>query len=237
MFTTIVTQPLYNILIYIVNLLPNHELWIALVILTIIFKIILIPLFKKQVRDQLVMQYVAPELKRIQEKYKDKREILAKETMAVYGKYKINPLVSILLLFIQLPFLIGLYNIFYNDISYYKNLLYSGIVFPENISHLFFGINLTETNILLAIIAGVSQYILGAYMFKEKTDKEKESETEMMRAMNMQMKYFLPVVIGVVSIVTPSVIALYMIVTNIFGIIQEIIIKKPLEAKIKSEFL
>lgn len=235
MFTTIVIAPLYNALIYIVNLLPNHELWIAMVALTVIFKIILIPLFKKQIRDQIVMQYLAPKLKEIQEKYKDKREELGRETMALYSKYKVNPLMSILLLIIQLPFVIGLYKIFYYDINSHVDFLYTGLLLPTNISHLFFGINLTQTNILLSVLAGVSQYVLGAYMFKEKTGAEKEAETEFVRAMNVQMKYFLPVMIAGISFITPSVIALYLIVTNIFGIVQEIIIKKPLEEKIKKE--
>lgn len=239
MFTTIVIQPLYNALIYIVTLLPNHELWIALVILTLIFKIILIPMFKKQVRDQLVMGHLAPELKKIQEKYKDqkdKRENLGKETLALYSKYKINPLISIFILLLQLPFLIGLYQIFYYDLSAYAHLLYAGLTLPANVSQMFLGVNLTEQNTFFAVFAGLSQYILGAYMFKEKTGAEKEAETDMIRAMNVQMKYFLPIVIVVVSYITPSVIALYLIVTNIFGIVQEIIIKKPLEEEIKKEF-
>lgn len=235
MFTTIVISPLYNALIFLVNLVPGHELWVAMVILTVLFKIILIPLFKKQVKDQITMQFLAPKLKVIQEKYKDQKETLAKETMALYGKYKVNPLVSILILLIQLPFLIGLYQIFYYDIASHKDLLYAGLSLPENINHLFFGINLTQKSILLAILAAISQYVLGAIMFKVKTGKEKEDENEMVRAMNMQMKYFLPFMIGFISYITPAVIALYMIVTNIFGIIQELIIKKPLEEKIKKE--
>jgi YidC/Oxa1 family membrane protein insertase len=174
-------------------------------------------------------------LKELQEKYKDKKEVLAKESMDLYSKYQVNPLMSILLLIVQLPFVIGLYRIFYQDLSTYKNLLYVGNIFPENISHLFFWVNLGERSIFLGILAAVSQYILGAYMFKTKTGKEAEGESEMVKAMNMQMKYFLPIMIGGVSLVTPSVIALYMIVTNIFGIVQEIIIKKPLEIKIKKE--
>lgn len=235
MFTTIVIQPLFNALVYIVNLLPGKELWLAMVVLTVIFKILLIPLFKKQVRDQIVMGFIAPELKKIQEKYKNERDILAKETMFMYKKYKVNPLLSILILIIQLPFLIGLYQIFYYDLTSHINLLYTGVLFPENLSYLFLGLDLTQRSVILALAAGASQYILGAFMFKEKTGKEKEGETELMKAMNMQMKYFLPVVIGGVSLITPSVIALYLIVTNIFGIIQEIIIKKPLEKKVRLE--
>lgn len=237
MYTTIVTQPLYNAIMFIVNFLPNHDLWIALVIVTVLFKLILVPAFKKQVRDQIIMQHLAPKMKAMQEKLKDKREDLAKETLAMYKKYKVNPFVSIFLLLIQLPFLIGLYQIFYYDIATYSNLLYSGLSIPENINKLFFGFNLGEKSIVLAIIAGASQYILGMYMFKKKTEQEQKDETEFMRAMNMQMKYFLPGVIAVVCAITPSVISLYIIVTNLFGIGQEIVIKAPLEKQIKVDLL
>lgn len=235
MFTTIVIQPLYNALIYLVNLTPNQELWIALVILTIIFKIILVPLFKKQVKDQIIMAHINPELKKLQEKHKSEREILAKETMLLYKKYKVNPLLSILILFIQLPFIFGLYRIFYHDMSFYQNLLYSGVTYPTNINHMFFWFNLTEKSLILALIAGISQYILGAYMFNQSGTSGADSQSEMLKAMNLQMKYFLPVMIAVVSYFTPSVIALYMIVTNIFGIVQEIVIKKPLQKKVEAD--
>ncbi len=237
MYTTIVTQPLYNAIMFIVNLLPNHDLWIALVIVTVLFKLILVPAFKKQVRDQIIMAHLAPKMKKMQEKLKDKREDLARETMAMYKKYKVNPFVSIFLLLVQLPFLIGLYQIFYYDIATYSNLLYSGLSIPENINKLFLGFNLGEKSIVLAVIAGVSQYILGMYMFKKKTEQEQKDETEFMRAMNMQMKYFLPGVIAVVCAITPAVISLYIIVTNLFGIGQEIVIKAPLEKQIKIDLL
>ena len=237
MYTTIVTQPLYNALIFIVNLLPNHDLWISLVVVTVLFKLVLVPAFKKQVRDQIIMAHLAPKMKAMQERLKDKREDLAKETLAMYKKYKVNPFVSIFLLLIQLPFLIGLYQIFYYDISTYSNLLYSGVSVPENINKLFFGFDLGVRSIFLAVLAGASQYVLGMYMFKKKTAEEEKQETEFMRAMNMQMKYFLPGVIAVVCAITPSVISLYIIVTNIFGIGQEIVIKAPLEKQIKNDLL
>ncbi len=232
MFTTIVIQPLYNAFIYLVNYLPGHELWIAVVILTLLLKLILVPLFKKQVRDQVVMQYLSPKLKSLQEKYKDKKDVLAKESMALYSKYKVNPLLSIVILLIQLPFLIGLYRIFYYDLSTHKDLLYSGVNFPETISHMFFVFDLTQKSIILAVVAAVTQYFVGAIMFKNKNAGE---ENEFVQAVNMQMKYFLPFMIGFISYITPSVIALYMIVTNIFSIAQEVIIKKPLEEKVKKE--
>ena len=237
MFTTIVIQPLFNALIFIVNILPNHDLWIALVIITILFKLILVPAFKKQSRDQIIMQHLAPKMKALQEKFKDKREDLARETMAMYSKYKMNPFTSIFLILIQLPFLIGLYQIFYYDINTYANLLYAGVPFPANINNLFLGFNLGEKSIILAAVAGISQYILGMYMFKKKTEQDLKDETEFMRAMNMQMKYFLPAVIAVVCFITPSVIALYIIVTNLFGIGQEIVIKAPLEKQVKNDLL
>jgi YidC/Oxa1 family membrane protein insertase len=235
MFTTIVIQPLYNALIFLVDFFPNHDLWIALVVLTVAFKTILIPLFKKQVRDQLVMQHLAPKLKALQEKLKDQKDVLAKETFALYSKYEVNPFVSILILIIQLPFLIGLYQIFYYDITTHKDLLYAAVTYPDYINNFFLGVNLSEKNLVFSILAAVSQYVLGVFMFKKKSPEEEANEAEMIKAMNVQMKYFLPIVIGVVSYITPSVIALYLIVTNLFGIGQEIIIKKPLERQIKKE--
>jgi membrane protein insertase Oxa1/YidC/SpoIIIJ len=58
-----------------------------------------------------------------------------------------------------------------------------------------------------------------------------------MRAMNMQMKYFLPGIITFVCAITPAVISLYIVVTNLFGIGQEIVIKFPLEKQIKNDLL
>jgi YidC/Oxa1 family membrane protein insertase len=242
MFTTIVIAPLYNALIFLVNHTPGQQLWIAMVILTVFFKILLIPLFKKQVRDQIVLTHLGPKIKQLQERFKNDRQMLAKETLALYSKYKVSPLMSILILIIQLPFLIGLYQIFYYDLSSHQNLLYTGINFPENISKIFFSFDLAQKSLILAVLAGISQYILGTLMFPNKKEENKanknekpDTQAEFMRAMNLQMKYFLPVMIAFISYITPAVIALYMIVTNIFSIVQEYIIKKPLEEKVKLE--
>lgn len=237
MFTTIILQPLFNALIFIVNILPNHDLWIALVLLTVTFKTLLVPAFKKQSKDQIIMQHLAPKMKALQEQYKNKKEDLAKETIALYKKYKINPFTSIFLLLVQLPFLIGLYQIFYYDINSHVNLLYSGLTLPENINNLFLGFNLAQKSLVLAVLAGMSQYLLGIFMFKKKSAEELKNETEFLRAMNMQMKYFLPIIIAIVCFITPSVISLYIIVTNLFGIGQEIVIKKPLEKQMQNDLL
>jgi YidC/Oxa1 family membrane protein insertase len=183
------------------------------------------------------MQHLSPKLKNLQEKLKDKKEDLAKETLALYQKYKINPFTSIFILLIQLPFIIGLYRIFYYDIASHTNLLYSGVTIPENLNNLFFGFSLSEKSVVLGILAGVSQYVLGSFMFKKKTAEEEKQESDFVKAMNMQMKYFLPGVIAVVSSITPSIISLYFIVTNLFGIGQEIVIKAPLEKQIKNDLL
>ena len=235
MWTTIIIPPIYNALIYIVNLVPGNYLWVAVCVLTILIKLILLPLYKKQVKDQLVMTHLAPKLKTLQEKLKNKKEDLAKETMALYSKYKVNPFISILILFIQLPFLIGLYRIFLVDLATRENLLYPFVQFPPNINHMFLWLSLTEKSLFLGVVAGISQYILGTYMFTTKTGIEAESEPEFARAMQTQMKYFLPIVITFVSTITPSVISLYIIVGNIFMVFQEIWIKKPLEIKVKKE--
>lgn len=238
MFQTYIFAPLYNLLVYIVSFLPGHEVWVAVALLTLLVKIVLIPLYRKQIRTQYVMSHAMPKIKAIQEKYKDKKEptdqqALAKETMAIWSEYKLNPLTPFVILIVQMPVLFALYRIFFSGIEAHKDLLYKNNFIPEFLNQTFFGIQLSSKSILLAVIAGVTMFILNWIMFQNK-DKNME-ESEFQKSLNLQMKYFLPLVIGFVSYITPAVVAIYIVVGNLFGIAQEYLIRRPLEKKLKLE--
>lgn len=238
MYTTYIFTPLYNLLVYIVNFLPNHEVWLAVALLTLLVKFALIPLYRKQIHTQYIMSHVMPKIKAIQEKYKDKKDQgsqqeLAQETMSLWKDYKLNPLTPFIILIIQMPILFALYRIFFTGIEAHRDLLYKNNFIPEVLNQTFFGIELSGKSIVLAILAGVTMFILNYIMFQNK-DKSIE-ETEFQKTLNMQMKYFLPIVIGVVSYVTPAVVAIYIVVGNLFGIAQEYWIRRPLEKKLKEE--
>ncbi|MEE2768837.1 MAG: YidC/Oxa1 family membrane protein insertase [Actinomycetota bacterium] len=92
-----------------------YDLWpsfgMAIVLLTLLIMVILTPLTLKQTRSMIKMQHVAPELKKIQARYKDDRERMNKEVMAFYKANEVNPMSSCLPLFVQAPVFIVLYNV------------------------------------------------------------------------------------------------------------------------------
>lgn len=236
MFNTFIFTPLYNFLVFLVSVIPGHFMWIAVFVLTIIVKIILVPMYKKQVRDQVVMSHVAPKIKAIQEKYKDKKPEekvdMGREVMDIYKEYKVSPFGTILLLIIQLPILFALYKIFLQNIDTHYSSLYSFVSVPEYINNFFLTINLAEKSILIGILAVVSQFIANHFLFAKKPDA---SAGEFAQSMHTQMKYMFPIIIGAVSFFTPAVISLYIIVGNVFAIWQEVYVKRPLEEKLKLE--
>ena len=92
------------------NILFGSWGW-AIVALTVIFRLVTHPLNAKQMRSMQQMQRLQPRLKVLQEKYKDDREALSRETMALYKENKVNPASGCLPLLIQLPVLILLFNV------------------------------------------------------------------------------------------------------------------------------
>jgi YidC/Oxa1 family membrane protein insertase len=245
MFNNFILAPLYNALVFLLNIVPGEYLWVSVVLLTLLVKVVLFPLYKKQVRTQVVMQFLAPKIKALQEKYKDQKEKIGPEMLALYSKYKANPFSAILILIIQFPILIGLYWIFSADLHTYKDLLYTGNVLSENINYNFLYSSLFAKSILLGVIAGVSQYVLSYFML----DKHEELKTlqkenskggsfgeDFQNAMELQIRYFIPVLIFATSFFLPAVISLYIVAGNLFMIWQEIYIRKPLEKKLVEEF-
>jgi YidC/Oxa1 family membrane protein insertase len=103
-----VARPMLEGLLYIDKVTGNYG-W-SIILLTILVRIIFYPVNAKQAKAMKGMQKVQPELKKIQEKYKDDREQLNKEMMELYRRHKVNPLAGCLPMLVQLPVFLGLYN-------------------------------------------------------------------------------------------------------------------------------
>jgi YidC/Oxa1 family membrane protein insertase len=110
MFTTLIAQPIFNLLVLIYALLPGHNFGLAIIIFTIIVRLLLWPLVKKQLHQTKVMRKVQPELKRIKRETKGNRQKEAQLTMELYKERGIKPMSSIFVLLIQLPILLALYS-------------------------------------------------------------------------------------------------------------------------------
>jgi YidC/Oxa1 family membrane protein insertase len=240
MWNTFIYDPLYNAFVFVLTNTPNHNIAIAIVIFTILVKTLLFPLYQKNIRSQQLIKLLEPELKEIQKKHKDDKTELGRKTMELYKTNNINPFTSILLLFIQLPILIALYFVFSRGLTGGSEHLYSFVQFPEQVNTMMFGlIEATKPFIPLGILAGITQAIQARVSFPKLPEqvvpkgekKELSFQDEFAKSMRIQVLYVLPVFIAVISIGFPSAITLYWVVANIYGILQELYVKRTVKIK------
>lgn len=219
---TILYKPLYNVLILLVWLIPGHNIAWAIIILTILVRIILLPSSLKATRQQKKMRDLQPEIKALQDKYKDDKQQQAKVLMDYYKEKDINPLGSCLPLLIQLPILIILYYVFRAGLGDQRfDLLYNFTPHVDYIKTVFLGIDLAKPDKwILPIIAGVLQYIQGKQVMPE-APKTPEKGQEMQAMISKQMLYMMPIFTVFIAGRLPAALPLYWIVTNIFSIGQQ----------------
>jgi YidC/Oxa1 family membrane protein insertase len=110
MFTTLIVQPLFNLLVFIYAILPGHNFGLALIIFTIIIRLLLWPLVKKQLHQARAMRKLQPEIKRVKQQTKGNRQKESQLLMELYKERGINPLGTFPVLIVQLIVLIGLYS-------------------------------------------------------------------------------------------------------------------------------
>lgn len=110
MFDDLIVQPIFNLLVLIYALLPGHNFGLAIIIFTVVVRLLMWPLVKKQLHQVKVMRDLQPELKRIKKAANGNRQQESLMMMELYKQRGINPFGSIGLLLLQLPILIGLYS-------------------------------------------------------------------------------------------------------------------------------
>lgn len=235
MFEVLFYQPVLNLLVFLYDVIPGNDLGVAIVLLTIIVKLILHPLSKKAIQSQKGLQEIQPEIEEIKNKYKDNREELGKATLELYKRKKINPFSSCLPLLIQLPFLFAIFRVFQNNFANGSlDLVYSFIHKPERINTLSFGFfELSKThNIALSLLAGVALYVQTKMMMNRKPATQtpaKPGAEDMMSMMNKQMLYIMPIFTAYISYSFPAGLALYWFVTTLLTILQQYILFKEVK--------
>lgn len=110
MFTTLIVKPIFNLLVLIYGLLPGHNFGLALIIFTIIIRLLLWPLLRKQLHQTKLMRKLQPEIKRIKKETKGNRQKEMQLTMELYKERGFNPYASFPTLILQFIVLIGLYS-------------------------------------------------------------------------------------------------------------------------------
>ncbi|HVM73664.1 MAG TPA: YidC/Oxa1 family membrane protein insertase [Candidatus Paceibacterota bacterium] len=226
-FNTIIYNPLYNGLVYLVGIIPSHDVGIAVVILTIIVRIIIYPLSRRAVQAQLDMKKVAPEVTKIRDKYKDDKQGESKAIFALYKERGIHPFASFFLVLVQSPILIGLYWVFSRGglPIVVVARLYSFVHIPAAINMEFLGLqNMAGHSIVLALLAGLTQFVYTRLAMGPrgvKTATEASFSDDMAKSLDVQARFVLPAVISVIAYTVVAAAPLYWVASNSFMIVQE----------------
>jgi len=224
-FHTFFYNPIYNLLVTLVAITPWGDVGVAVIVLTIIIRLILLPFSLSAARTQRAMRSLEPKLAELKEKYKDDKEQHAVKTLELYRTERVNPFASILTVFIQLPVLIALYWVFIYEPFTVLNtkLLYSFTPVPGAITDSLFGlVPLASKSIVLALLAGVAQFVQAQLALSNAPKPKGEGmQADFNRVMAMQMRYVFPILIGTIAYTTSAAIALYFVTTNIAGALQE----------------
>ena len=239
-FHAVFYDPIYNALVALVAIVPGSDVGIAVILVTIIIRLILLPFSLSAARTQRAMKVLEPKIKELKDTHKGNKEKEALETLALYREARVNPFSSILTVFIQIPVLLALYFVFYYEPFPAINAarLYSFTPMPDTASLEFLGlISVAGKSMVLAFLAGVTQFYQ-AHMALSGTMKpsgEKSMQNDFQRVMGMQLKYVFPFIIAVISYTTSGAIALYFVTTNLAGIVQEWYLLRALNADVSGK--
>ena len=218
-----IIEPMINclVLLYSVSFL---NFGIAIIAFTLIVRIVLIPLTVRQSRQMLKMTQLQPQLKEIQERYKDDRQQLSRRTMEIYKENGVNPIGCLGPLFIQFPIWIGLFQAVIQTLPStperlvgLSERLYSWLpgvndVIPINNTFLWLDLAQPDTLPVMPVLVGVSMFLMQKTTTMPSADPRQAQTSKM-------MLWMMPIMFGFFTTTFPSGLALYWIVSNIVGMI------------------
>lgn len=203
--------PLSWIIMYFADLF-NSSYGLSIIVVTIIIRLLLLPLNIKQLKSTQAMQEIQPELKALQAKYSSKdqqtQQKLQQETMALFQKHGVNPLAGCFPILIQMPILIAMYH----AIMRTEAIKQSG-------DFLWFSLN--SPDYILPIIAGAATFLQQKLMMAGNAAVEQNPQM-------VAMLYMMPIMITVFAFFFPAALALYWVVGNIFMVAQTLLIRRPM---------
>lgn len=219
LWTSGVVQPLVNALVFLHTLLVGMGLgaipllgdlsWgLTIILFTVVIKFVTIPLTLQQIRSSKAMQELQPQLKELQKKYGKDRERLMQEQMRLYREHKINPAAGCLPLLIQMPVWFGLYQALFalaSNVDAYK--FTGGFLWLQSLAH-------PETfPQVLAVLTGVSQWVVQRMMTPRTSDPQQQTMNQMMQ--------FMPIMFVFFAFSVPSGLVLYWVTSNLFSVVQQ----------------
>ena len=238
MWNTFILAPMVNVLVWIYTFF-FHNFGLAIIIFTILIRLITYPLTAQQLKSQKKMQELqgSKKYQEIQKKYKDDKEKLAQEQMKIYKEMGINPLGSCLPLVIQFPIMIGLYQsislamasapiqLLNLSRSIYSFIPASQLI-PLNSKFLWMNLGLPEISSpnalviagfavpIMTIIVVVTTYLQSKLMTPPANPGDQGAQ------MSKMMNLYMPILMGWIAYSLSSGLALYFIISNVLGVAQ-----------------
>lgn len=188
----------------------THNWGWAIILLTVLIKIVLFPLMINQFRSMAKMKDIQPKLKEIQDKYKSKPEEYQRRMMELYKNEKVNPFGGCLPLLIQMPILIIFYNVLSNPTFIHdvlQNAAFYGIILKD------------KHNLFLAIFSAVTTFLQQKLTMPVTAGDQQQQQQKM-------FLYLMPLMLGYFTWNINAGIGLYWVTSNIFGILQQYIINE-----------
>lgn len=220
LFITILFKPLFNVFVGLYNIVPGHDVGVVILVITVLIRLILYPLTNKSIKSQKALQELQPKMEEIKKQYAGDQQKQAQATMELYRAGKVNPMASCLPLLIQLPILIALYWVFSSSLNAatiaqtLKDNLYPFISNPGSINPVtMWTFNLAVSSPVLAVLAGLAQYLQARTTMKKTTPATVPAEggkaADMTAMMNKQMLYFMPALTVLIGFSLPAGLTFY----------------------------
>ena len=200
----ILAAPLLDLLRWIYGYVGNYG--VAIIILTIIVRLVLFPLTYKGMKSMKRMQQLSPRMKKLQAKYKNNKEKLNKEMMALYRKNRVNPLGGCLPMLLQLPVFFA---------------LYSSLSSAVELRHAPFMLWISDLSQPDGL--GITPLLMGASMYFQ---QKLTPQTAMMDSTQAKVMQMLPFIFTIFTFTFPSGLTLYWVTSNILSIAQQQIINR-----------
>jgi YidC/Oxa1 family membrane protein insertase len=227
-------RPMVNSLI-ILYIFLGSSFGLSIISFTVFIRLIMFPLSMRQTKQMKAMSLIQPKIKAIQEKYKDDRQRISKETMSIYKQQGINPVGCLGPLIIQMPIFIGLYQALYitlpsspENLTQLYDSIYGFIPIINQaipIDGKFLWLNLETivgsadlyTKISFPILVAASTFLMQKTTATPAMDDRQKST-------NRMMLWFMPLLLGYFTLSFPSGLALYWLISNVIGTIIQLLI-------------
>lgn len=201
----VLSRPLLWLLVYIFHWV--HNFGIAIILLTVLIKLLTFPLTQKSFASQQEMKKIQPEIKELQKKYSHDKAMLGQKQMAFYKEKGINPMAGCLPMLIQMPVWFALYQMLGNSVELYEQPFYGWIV----------DLTRPDPYYVFPVLMGLSM-LISQWVIPPTID---DSQPQMKYVM-----WFMPVFLTFIMLSLPAGLSLYMLVNNLLTIAQQVYVRQ-----------